>query len=169
MRCMTVGVVVFALWGLVPPAGADTVVEFAAPLQGINPSEELVFRVVDVKGTDSGPHAHVRVFCYAADGGSVGTTSGELLPAQAFTFRLPYAALGSTHPFPAVRASIQLSLPGDGLQNHVLLTYEFFDVQSHHARPGGSCVPVKLGLAPPPEGGREFKCIGPSVEPLPSQ
>jgi len=139
------------------PAAANTFVRITTPLYGLAVDEELVLRVFDVKGIASSP-AHVRAVFVDEDGDVVETAVSPLPPGPAFTFHLPQAALGNTQPFPAVRMLISLELPGTGEHNQVLLNYEFFNVATGQARPGGTC-------AQPREGGREFMtCDGPTVD-----
>ena len=141
------------------PLQANTIVRFTTPLYGLGVQEQLVLRVVDVKGLEFSP-ANVQVSFVEEGGHVVQTSTDPLPPGDAVTFRLPYAALGGTQSFPGVRMRISLDLPGIGNNNQVLLNYEFFNVETSQARPGGTCSQP----APPPLGGPEFKCFGPAIE-----
>jgi len=156
MRFRLLSAVLVSLSAAVPLSAAPrTLVRINTPLYGMAPGEELVLRVVDVKRGAT----PARVSAVFVDGHNtvVGRVSGMLSPGEAFTFRLPQAALGSADSFPAVRALVILSLTGNGSGNQVLLNFEFFDVDAFRARGGGTC-------AQPHQGGPKFTCIGPIAD-----
>jgi hypothetical protein len=154
IRMPAVVFVLFTLAAASPAAAQSTVVHLVTPLRGITLHEELVLRVVDTQGI-AGEPARIRATFLDEDGDVVQTAFAQLPPGQAVTFRMPYSALGTRQPFPAVRMLFRLELPGTGEDNQVMLSYEFFDVLALRARCGESCAKSN-----PAEGGREFNCIG---------
>jgi hypothetical protein len=138
---------------ITPMPAVRTTVQVRTPVFGIAPHEQLVLRAIEVR--PGAPPAQLRaVFLDEQNQVVAQTDTVALVPGQAFTFRVPYAALGTTDPFPGVRAVVTLELVAGGQDNRVLLNMEFFDVERWTARPGVSC-------AMSAQGGAEFMCTGP--------
>jgi hypothetical protein len=143
-------------------AAPNTIVQVTTPLHGLAVNEELVLRAIDLQGIARRP-ARLTASFLSEDAGFVRTVSARLPPGEAFTFRLPYSALGTNLPFPGVHMVIALELPGSGDDNQVQLSYEFFNVETSQARPGVSC-------AQPAHGGREtMKCDGAAIDVFPAE
>ena len=82
----------------------------------------------------------------------IGREAQHLAPGQPATFKLPYAALATDDPFPAVATSLVLTPEGSAARRAVFVHAELFNNDTLLARGSWSCAPPHQGV------GVEFIC-----------